>query len=131
MLKTYTSPTAVSFNVRLAGGHAHVAFIPHTLGGSSFSTSDVRLQEAIEKHHYFGRLIQLEATPSQQPVTAGVKGGSSEADSGKPKEMRFYSLADAKDYVAEQWDVSRTKLRTRAQIEEAALEHGVVVVIQN
>ena len=133
MIKTYSSSSAVSFNVRLADGFAHVAFIPHTLGGSSFTTADTRLQEAIERHRYFGNIIRLEKPLPQRTIPSPdlfdhAAGTSSPA---APKEMTFFSLADAKDYVATQWDVSRTKLRTRAQIEEVALEHGVILKIQS
>ena len=133
MIKTYTSPSALSFNVRLADGFAHLTFIPHTLGGSSFTTADTRLQEAIENHRYFGTIIQMEKPLPLPPLNSRDLFNPAAGDSSPaaPKEIAFFSLADAKDYVATQWDVSRTKLRTRAQIEEAALEHGVIIKIQS
>ena len=122
MIKTYIAQTEMCINVRVGEGHAHVAFIPHTLGGSSFATDDPRLQEAIEKHRHFGTRIHL-APPTEAEPPAKAE----ENKEQKPTHLTFTSLADAKDYCADTFGVSRTLLRTVAQIEALAADNGVII----
>ena len=46
------------------------------------------------------------------------------------EEVTFCSLADAKEYLASRFDISRTRLRTADQIYEAARSNHLKVVIQ-
>lgn len=138
MQKTYTSHTEVSFHVLINNHYVHVTFMPHTLGGSSLTTDDIRLQEAIEAHRFFGTRVVLGSVAGQQETaypqtrheiaenhgkTAGM------AEKQNPLELHFSSLSDAKDHIANTWGISRTMLRCRAQMETVALEHGVKLII--
>lgn len=124
MLKTYTANTEVSINVLVGGAHCHLAFIPRTLGGSSFATDDPMLQEAIEQHRFFGSRITLASTMDDNHQEVVAK--ASEQD-GQPVEITFSSMSDAKDYCAEQFDISRTRLRSISQIKAIAEDNGVVI----
>lgn len=122
MLKTYVSHSEISINVMVGGAHVHVAFIPHTLGGSSMSTADPQLQEAIERHRYFGTRITL-----MPPQTTPVHGASTRQEAKEPQLLTFTSITDAKDYCADTFGVSRTLLRTMQQIIDLAADNGVVI----
>ncbi|MBR7055284.1 MAG: hypothetical protein IKI26_11080 [Prevotella sp.] len=125
MLKTYIADTEMCINVRVGEGHAHVAFIPHTLGGSSLATDDPLLQEAIERHRHFGTRIHL--APPTEPEPPARRQENKER---KPEHLTFTSLNDAKDYCADTFGVSRTLLRTVAQIEALAAENGIIIHIK-
>ena len=120
MQKTYTASTELSFNVCMGTGHRHVAFVPFTRGGSSLTTDDPELQAAIERHRFFGTRITM-TIDDGEPVPQQAK--------EKPEEehLEFASPSDAKDYVADRWGISRTQLRTCAQIAQIAATHGVII----
>ena len=139
-MKTYHAKSELCINVRMDGGYRHVAFIPHTMGGSSLTTDDLKLQQGIEQHRFFGTLISVTtSTASQspssdsgdgkashlsQPSALSVSDGSAVAN---PQTLTFSSISEAKDYVADQWGISRSQLRRIEQIKRTALAHGVII----
>ena len=154
MMKTYHAKSELCINVRMDGGYRHVAFTPHTMGGSLLITDDLKLQQGIEQHRFFGTLISVTAsTASQspssdsgdgkasylsQPSALSVSDGSVECvPSGfsvsdgsavaNPQTLTFSSISEAKDYVADQWGISRSQLRRIEQIKRTALAHGVII----
>ena len=148
MLKKYQAKSHVSLSVPLESGHsAHVSFSPVTGGGSVFYTDSASLQWGLEHHPKFGRLFRLEQSvddgQSGQDVLAveDVSDGQSGQDilavedvsDGPAVNTDVLSVEvscndDAKDYLAERFGVSRSKLRNRAEIEGVALSHGVMFV---
>ncbi len=157
MMKTYRAKSELSFNVRMGSGYRHVAFVPHTMGGSSLTTDDPQLQSAIEQHRFFGTLISVtvmrEEKPrvapatsfpvSQSPSTGSGDGPASGhpalssdliADVGSAdanlQVLSFSSLFDAREYMADQWGISRTHLRFIEQIKRAAYEHGYAIELE-
>ena len=126
MRKTYHAKSELCINVRVDNGYRHVAFIPHTMGGSSLSTDDPELQSAIEQHRMFGAYITMEEV--REEVNKGGQSPSSDSgDTQKPQELTFTSITDAKDYIANRWGYSRTMIRYREQVDQIASEHGVVI----
>ena len=120
MQKTYTASSELSFNVCMGTGHRHVAFVPFTRGGSALTTDDTELQDAIERHRFFGTRITMtidDSKPAERPAKAEPEA----------EQVHFTSPSDAKDYVAERWGISRTQLRTCAQIAQIAAAHGVII----
>ena len=143
--KIYTSKSEISIKVLLDNGKTvRVAFTPRTMGSSVFMTDDEELQKAIEGHKEFGKLFVcknagkvIAATASQstklQPVdegqhpTDGVQDDAPSED-GEPttKIVPVGSIQEAKDYLADKFDITRSSLKNRAAIESAALSKGVV-----
>ncbi len=147
--KTYISDTVLSFNVKKAGAgkYTHVSFTPLTLRGSMLTTSDQSLQEAIERHQLYrsGTIMLASSVPVEEKSViphvsataedaAASYGDTSYAgvvdEDKQPKEtvLTFSSVVEGKDYIAETYGVSRTKLRTRADIEKAGEAHGVKII---
>ena len=124
MLKTYSADTEVSINVLVGGAHRHLAFIPRTLGGSSFATDDPMMQKAIEHHRFFGTLITLANTMEDNHTDTP---GTNEEQTGRPVDLTFSSLSDAKDYCADNFGISRTRLKNFEQIKAIAEDNGVVI----
>lgn len=120
MTKRYTSSARVVIGVVTENGeNMRVAFHPLTGGGSYFETSDEKLQEAIERNAGYGKSFigyEVEKVPDPAPVKQEKKG---------PKQVNVASLDDAKDYLAERFGYSRTKLRSKSAILAAAEESGI------
>ena len=128
MRKTYHSSTEISINVSVGDNTIHLAFVPLTLGGSTFTTSDANMQQAIEGHRFFGTRIKLMAAESEERQ---VDEHPAERHDDMPVVISFSSMADAKDYCADTFGISRTRLRSRAQIIQLAAEKGYVLDINS
>ena len=143
MLKRYKSKSCISLSVKLStGGSSHVSFTPLTGGGSLFYTDNEKIQEGLEKHPKFGKLFHVEKleeqTVSNPPPKASVdsEGGTNgtnenlEGDSTLRK-MEVLCNDDAKEYLATKFSISRSKLRSRVQIEAAGKANGIQFVWVN
>ena len=129
MNKTYKSKSEISINVKVCGAHVHISFIPHTLGGSSFTTDNPQLQQAIEHHRHFGRRFALAKTEKVIDMEADTYGNECQ-ETKQPQSVTFVSLNDAKEYCAQTFGVSRTQLRSRAQICEVAAANGINIIFE-
>ena len=144
MKKVYTSKSEISIKVVLGSGSTvRVAFTPRTLGSSVYITDDEELQKAIEAHREYGKLFVCDerrseamdkaATPSQlSGQGAGVPGagdgvpGTEEGAGAGFKVVNISSIQEAKDYLSDKFEISRSSLKNKDAVERAALEHGVV-----
>ena len=143
MLRKYVSKSDLSISVLLKiGKSVHVSFSPLTGGGSIFYTDDEELQEALKNHSKFGRLFQLEdehivpdgaqcAGTAIQDGGISEKNGEKESDAvsdndKKSSNVHVESLEEAKEYLSDHLGISRTKLRSKKHIMEAAAGNGVV-----
>lgn len=125
----YTSKTHVCLNVVTpSGGNVHVSFIERTGDGSVYYTNDPDLIAALDNHPRFGRLF-IKAEEKPAPVKkAEVSVKSDDEEDRKAITKEFSNNEDAKDFFAERYGVSRSKLRTRAAIDEVAKGLGVTVI---
>lgn len=132
-MKTYRSQSEIAINVRNehTKKFTHVRFEPLTTGGSLFTTDDKELQDAIERHRYFGTAFSLVPTIDSRPLAPSSDLSESMAegsDASRKNVMEFDAVSDAKDYVADTFGVSRTALRTKEQIVAAAARHGISII---
>lgn len=127
-MKKYTANTDVCVNVLVKGVNRHVSFTPVTGKGSVFYTSDPDLQKALESHYKYGKLFKAEKKNESVDNTASGMSEASE-DCVEPTErLHHITITDpdaAKAYLAEKFNVSRTKLNTMQKIKKCAAEHGV------
>lgn len=145
MKKTYTSTSEVHLSLQLAEGQRRrVSFRPKSGGGSTYSTSDPAEQNALERHHYFNRVFTLSVVsgegrqpvgrlasspkPSGSVAKAGGTVSSAEENGSKLQAVKVSCADDAKDYLADKFGLSRTKLRSKSAILAAAKEHGIEFV---
>lgn len=125
MLKKYYAKSHVCLSVLLKSGESkHVSFQDQTGSGSIFYTSDVELQEALRKHRKYGKLFKEDTTFQEQPVEKVRE----EAKEAKMERLEFTCNDDAKDYLVDRFEVSRTKLMTRAAIEDFGKRHNIEIV---
>ena len=124
------------------GGSTHIRFAAITGTGSVYYTNNAVIQEGLEKHPKYGKLFTLESATEEggerEPV-AGASGAVADGESrgngiaaqneeAEMKVKEFSTNEDAKDYFAEKFGASRTKLMTRKAIEEYGKQQGVEVV---
>lgn len=173
MLKKYQSKSSISLSVLMnTGKSVHVSFDSLTGGGSIFYTDDEELQEALAKHHKYGRLFKevelvkpvAEPAPKKKPVVKeeevedvedidevddtedevdetteenaedeateenAEEVQEQEAPVATGKQIHVTNLEDAKNYLADNLGVSRTKLRSKKAILEVAEANGIVFV---
>lgn len=137
MKKVYTSKSEISIKVVLAGGRTvRVAFTPRTLGSSVYITDDEELQKAIESHREYGKLFVCDERRSdamtEKTATMSQQGGQEDAEAedaavvAEPKVVSVSSIQEAKDYLSDKFEISRSSLKSKDAVERAALEHGVV-----
>ena len=127
----FTSKTHVCLSVALkGGGNAHVSFTELTGKGSVFTTDNELLAESLRQHHKFGKLFKEEEVKEEHPAakaTGTVTEPTDDATGTTEGVLTFDNNEDAKDYLAEKYSISRSKMRTRAAIVEAAKGVGVQV----
>jgi hypothetical protein len=123
-MKTYRSNSIVHIGViRPNGSKVRVSFDALTGGGSLYSTSDEGIQYGLEHHIGFGKIFRLdESVIDDQPVSPVAQD-----EEVKPQVLvvNVSNLDDAKEYLVEKFGLSRTKLRSRAAILDAAGENGI------
>ena len=123
--KKYIAKTHVSLTVSMGEGkNAHISFIPFTGGGSAFYTADERVQNALEQHHKFGKLFNIDKTYKEAPIL--VEKPKRELKSAV--EVNVTCLDDAKDYLSDKFGVSRTKMRSAESIKNIAATNNVVFI---
>ena len=140
------------------GGNTHISFSPVTGGGSVYYTENEKIQAGLEGHPKYGKLFTLEETVANatgttakaagttakaagttakavvpQPTTEegtqqGAEGASDGEGTGSVYELKAACNDDAKDWLADKFGVSRSKMRSRQDIEKVAEDNGVKVV---
>ena len=131
----FTSKSQVAINVVLPGGtNVHVSFLEMTGGGGVYYTNNEILANALRQHHKFGKLfkevevVEKPVTKKKAPAAKPAEDGTTQTSEGNGiKEMEFNNVEDAKDYLAEKYGFSRSKMRTRGAIEEIAKAEGIKV----
>ena len=125
----YISKTHVCLNVVTpSGANVHVSFTERTGDGSVYYTNDPELIVALESHPRYGRLFIKDESFLSVKAPVSVKSEPAAVPEKKAVTKEFSNNEDAKDYFAEKFGVSRSKLRTRAAIDEAAKSFGVTVI---
>lgn len=134
--KTYKGSTNVCLNIVLPGGaNMHVSFTPQSNGSSVFTTANEDVQKGLEHHYKFGKLFRViaERDPEEEAKKAAkAKKAEKAVEEEAASALRKVKMTDydsAKDYLAENYSVSRTSLRTKKSIEECAAQHGIEFVI--
>ena len=128
MFKVYQAGSDLSFSVKMKNGQRRIVFEPQSHGTSVYSTRDVEEQKAIEKHHWYeDKFFILEAVDEKKLADDAKKKAEAKAKNTEDEKDTHYveDLQDAKDYLAEKFGVSRSKMKTKEEILTVAQEHGV------
>ena len=103
MFKKYQAGTDLAFSVMVGDERMRIVFEGKTMGCSVYMTRDPKVQKAIESHYWYKDKFFL--VESVDHVVTDVE--------------------DAKDYLAETFGVSRSKMKTKEDILAIAKEKGV------
>ncbi len=123
--KRYIAKSQISISVKLSEeAHAHISFSPLTGGTmSALYTSDEALQKALEAHPRYGKLFHVDTSfqPKAAPAPEAIA-------PKKAKKVKVSCLDDAKEYLCEKYEVSRTKLNSEKAIKEYAATKNIEFV---
>lgn len=123
MIKKYKSNSSISINVILpSGSNLHVPFTPLSDGSSEYTTSDENVQYGLEHHYKFGKMFfSVEIPAEPEPNVSEPEA----AEESKVVKVKVTDLESAKDYLADNFGVSRTQLRSQKAIITNAALHNI------
>ena len=121
MLKVYIANTDVAFTVNVGNKRKRVSFTSKSGdNGSVYFSSDELEQKGIERHPWFGDKVMLRESVDEKEIAA-----EAEQDQGDKAVHHVDSPNEAKDYLAEKYGISRTKMKSLSAILSIAKECGV------
>lgn len=129
MYKKYQAGTDLSFSVMVGNERVRVVFEGKTMGCSIYGTRDEKLQKAIESHYWFkDKFFLVEAVDEKKEAAEAKKRAAAKTKKKAAEEKKTHIVTDfedARDYLAETFGVSRSKLKTKDDILSIAKEKGV------
>lgn len=129
MYKKYQAGTDLSFSVMVDNERVRVVFEGKTMGCSIYGTRDEKLQKAIESHYWFkDKFFLVEAVDEKKEAAEAKKRAAAKTKKKAAEEKKTHIVTDfedARDYLAETFGVSRSKLKTKEDILSIANEKGV------
>lgn len=127
MFNKYQAGTDLAFSVMVGNERMRIVFEGKTMGSSVYMTRDPKVQKAIESHYWFKDKFFLAESIDEKKEAAEVKNKAA-AKKKVADEKKTHSVTDfedAKDYLAETFGVSRSKMKTKEDILAIAKEKGV------
>ena len=132
MIKTYTANSHISINVVLPNkSNMHVSFVPLSDGRSMYSTNDENVQRGLERHYNFNKLFCLSESEEQNEAESETAKDDTIDDGANDDGLlvvEVSDLAEAKNYLADKFGLSRTKLNSSEKIINEAAAHGIEFV---
>lgn len=129
MFNKYQAGTDLAFSVMVGNERMRIVFEGKTMGSSVYMTRDPKVQKAIESHYWFKDKFFLAESIDEKKEAAEVKKkAAAKAKKKVDDEKKTHVVTDfedAKDYLAETYGVSRSKMKTKEDILAIAKENGV------
>lgn len=128
MFNTYQAGTDLAFSVMVGNERMRIVFEGKTMGSSVYMTRDPKVQKAIESHYWFNDKFFLEESIDEKKEAAEAKKKAAAKTKKKVDEKKTHivtDVEDAKEYLAEVFGVSRSKMKTKDDILAIAKEKGV------
>lgn len=129
MFNKYQAGTDLAFSVMVGNERMRIVFEGKTMGSSVYMTRDPKVQKAIESHYWFKDKFFLAESIDEKKKAAEVKKkAAAKAKKKVADEKKTHVVTDfedAKDYLAETYGVSRSKMKTKEEILDIAKEKGV------
>jgi hypothetical protein len=125
----YISPSVISFSLRLKGREdsVRVDFTPLTAGGSTYSTDEQRVIEALEKSPMFGKFYKRAPECVNEDVKPTKKSARKSAAAPKKTEVtEVNGWQDAVEYLVNHHGCDASKLTSPATITAEAEKVGVI-----
>lgn len=129
MFNKYQAGTDLAFSVMVGDERMRIVFEGKTMGNSVYMTRDPNVQKAIESHYWFNdKFFLAESIDEKKEAAEEKKKAASKAKKKVADEKKTHvvtDVEDAKDYLAETYGVSRSKMKTKEDILAIANEKGV------
>lgn len=129
MFNKYQAGTDLAFSVMVGDERMRIVFEGKTMGSSVYMTRDPKVQKAIESHYWFNdKFFLAESIDEKKEAADAKKKAAAKAKKKVADEKKTHvvtDVEDAKDYLAETYGVSRSKMKTKEEILAVAQEHGV------
>ena len=129
MFKKYQAGTDLAFSVMVGDERMRNIFEGKTMGSSVYMTRDPKVQKAIESHYWFkDKFFLVESIDEKKEAAEAKKKAAAKAKKKEADEKKTHvvtDVEDAKDYLAETYCVSRSKMKTKEDILAIANEKGV------
>ena len=129
MFNKYQSGTDLAFSVMVGNERMRILFEGKSTGSSVYITRDPKVQKAIESHYWFkDKFFLAESIDEKKEAAEAKKKAAAKAKKKVAEEKKTHvvtDVEDAKDYLAETYGVSRSKMKTKEDILAIAKEKGV------
>lgn len=129
MFNKYQSGTDLAFSVMVGNERMRILFEGKSTGSSVYMTRDPKVQKAIESHYWFNdKFFLVESIDEKKEAAEAKKKATAKAKKKVAEEKKTHvvtDVEDAKDYLAETYGVSRSKMKTKEDILAIAKEKGV------
>ena len=129
MFNKYQAGTDLAFSVMVGNERMRINFEGKSTGSSVYMTRDPKVQKAIESHYWFNdKFFLVEAVDEKKEAAEAKKRAAAKTKKKAAEEKKTHIVTDfedARDYLAETFGVSRSKLKTKEDILSIAKEKGV------
>ena len=130
MYKTYQAGSDLAFNIMVEGKPRRIVFEPQSHGTSMYSTRDTKEQKGLETHYWFGDKFRILSEIDEEKLATEAKKKARAQAKKSAEELKTHLVEDiqeAKDYLADEFGVSRSKMKTKEDIMAVAKEHGITL----
>lgn len=129
MFNKYQAGTDLAFSVMVGNERMRILFEGKSTGSSVYMTRDPKVQKAIESHYWFNdKFFLVESIDEKKEAAEAKKKAAAKLKRKVADEKKTHvvtDVEDAKDYLAETYGVSRSKMKTKEDILAIAKEKGV------
>ena len=129
MFNKYQAGTDLAFSVMVGDERMRIVFEGKSTGSSFYMTRDPKVQKAIESHYWFNdKFFLVESIDEKKEAAEAKKKAAAKTKKKVADEKKTHFVTDfedAKDYLAETYGVSRSKMKTKEDILAIAKENGV------
>ena len=129
MFNKYHAGTDLAFSVMVGDERMRIVFDGKSGGCSVYMTRDPKVQNAIESHYWFNdKFFLVESIDEKKEAAEAKKKAAAKTKKKVDDEKKTHVVTDfedAKDYLADTYGVSRSKMKTKEDILAIAKEKGV------
>ena len=129
MFNKYQAGTDLAFSVMVGDERMRIVFEGKSTGSSFYMTRDPKVQKAIESHYWFNdKFFLVESIDEKKEAADAKKKAAAKAKKKVADEKKTHvvtDVEDAKDYLADTYGVSRSKMKTKEDILAISKEKGV------
>ena len=129
MFNKYQAGSDLAFSVMVGNERMRIVFEGKTMGSSIYMTRDPNVQKAIESHYWFNdKFFLVESIDEKKEAAEAKKKSAAKAKKKVADDKKTHivtDVEDSKEYLAETFGVSRSKMKTKEEILAIAKEKGV------